>query len=65
MTFATANIAGKRDGIQGMGTWTITDYTEDLAVDCDTDDANLGDAFGTLVLQLIQLGILKGSVEDK
>jgi hypothetical protein len=52
----------KRDGLEATDAWTVTDWTEDLTLDCNTDDADLGDVVGTLIKQLIQLGILKGSV---
>jgi len=46
------------------GVWVITDWTEDLALDCNTEAAlgNLCNNFGTLVKQLISAGIIKGSV---
>lgn len=52
----------KRDSPIAVSSWTVTDWTEDLTLDCNTDDADLGDVLGTLIKQLIQLGILKGSV---
>ena len=57
----TTSSTGERDKMSQKA-WTVTDWTEDLALDCDTDDADLGDTLGTLIYQLIQLGILKGSV---
>ena len=56
---------GRRDIYPSVGDWAVTDHTEDLVLDCDTDDANLGDNLGTLITQLIKLGILKGSVIAK
>jgi hypothetical protein len=46
------------------GEWVITDWTEDLALDCNTEAVlgNLCNNFGTLIKQLISAGIIKGSV---
>lgn len=61
----TYSYDGSRDSPTSVGSWTVTDWTDDHALDCDTDDANLGDNLGTLIKELIQLGILKGSVVAK
>jgi hypothetical protein len=53
---------GTRDTPDAVGSWAVTDWTEDLALDCNTDNAALGNCLGTLIKQLIQKGILKGSV---
>ena len=53
---------GVRDSPDAVDAWTVTDWTQDLTLDCNTDDADLGDVVGTLIKQLIQKGILKGSV---
>lgn len=45
--------------------FTVTDWTEALVLDCDTDDADLGDILGTVIKQLIDKGILVGSVTLK
>jgi hypothetical protein len=58
----TTTYDGIRDSPNAISAWTVTDYTEDLALDCNTDNAALGNNLGTLIKQLIQLGILKGSV---
>ena len=63
MTTYTSGV--ERGGQECLGVWTVTDWTEDLTLDCDSDDANLGDTLGTLIKQLIQKGILKGSVVTK
>ena len=55
----------QRDTTNQTPAWTVTDWTEDLSMDCDTDDANLGDNLGTLIKQLIDKGILKGTVVTK
>ena len=57
----TISYNGKRNEINTT-VWTVTDQTDDYTLDCDSDDANLGDNLGTLIKQLIQLGIIKGSV---
>jgi hypothetical protein len=45
--------------------FTVTDWTEDLTLDCDSDDADLGDVLGTLIKELIQKGVITGSVTSK
>ena len=57
----TISYTGKRNEINTT-VWAVTDQTDDYTLDCDSDDANLGDNLGTLIKQLIQLGIIKGSV---
>ena len=52
----------QRDSPQATAAWTVTDWTDDHALDCNTDDADLGDVLGTLIKELIDKGILKGSV---
>ena len=52
----------QRDSPQATGVWAVTDWTDDHALDCNTDDADLGDVLGTLIKELIDKGILKGSV---
>ena len=43
--------------------FTITDWTEDYALDCNTDVvANANNVLGTLIRELIRQGIIKGSV---
>ena len=55
------------DGNRGNrgSVFVVTDWTEDLALDCDSDDADLGDVLGTVIKELIQKGILNGSVVHK
>lgn len=44
-------------------TFTVTDFTEALALDCDTSsNEQLGDTLGTVINELIKLGILNGTV---
>lgn len=61
----TYTYSGSRDAPQSTNAWTVTDWTDDHSVDCDSDDANLGDNFGTLVKELIERGIITGSVVSK
>ena len=43
--------------------FAVTDHTEDLALDCDTDAANaIADVLGTLIRILIEKGIIRGTV---
>jgi hypothetical protein len=43
--------------------YTITDWTSDRALDCDTDTDNaIADVLGTLIGDLIDQGILTGTV---
>ena len=58
----TTSYDGARDSPEAVSSWTVTDWTEDLSLDCNSDNASLGNNLGTLIKQLIQLGILKGSV---
>lgn len=43
--------------------FTITNWNEDVALDCDsTSDGELADVLGTVIKQLIESGVLQGSV---
>lgn len=43
--------------------FAITDHTEDLTLDCDTDAVNAtNDVLGTLIRILIEKGIIRGTV---
>jgi len=43
--------------------FTITDWAEDYALDCNTDAvANANNVLGTLIKVLIEKGIISGSV---
>jgi len=55
---------GKRDTTGQLAAWTITDWTDDRSLDCNTENTltNLCNNFGTLIKQLIQAGILNGTV---
>ena len=46
----------------GASEWTITNRTTDRSIDCDAAVAIIGDGLGTLIEDLIAIGILKGSV---
>lgn len=44
-------------------TFTVTNWDEDLALDCSGDADNaIADTLGTLIKNLIDQGILKGTV---
>lgn len=46
--------------------FVVTDHTQDLALDCDTDNANaIADVLGNLIQALIEQGIIQGTVTDK
>jgi peroxiredoxin len=53
---------GTRDTPNSVAAWSVTNWTENLALDCNTDNASLGNNLGTLIKELIQKGILTGSV---
>jgi hypothetical protein len=61
----TYSYMGARDAPQPTTAWTVTDWTDDHTLDCDTDDANLGDNLGTLIKELIERGVITGSVVSK
>jgi len=43
--------------------FTVTNWTEDLALDCDADaDAAIADTLGTLIKHLIETGVINGTV---
>lgn len=45
------------------GTYAITNWTSDVAMDCDTAaDAEIADVLGTLISHLISLGLIDGTV---
>lgn len=46
-------------------TINVTDWTNDSALDCDTDDADLGDTLGTAIKGLQDAGIISGSTTPK
>ena len=44
-------------------TYTITNWTSDVALDCDsTSDGELADVIGTLITDLIAAGVIQGTV---
>lgn len=61
----TITYDGKRDAPQAGTSFVVTDQTDDYTLDCDSDDADLGDVLGTLIKELIQKGVIKGSVTLK
>lgn len=54
-------VRNQRDNPQAE--FTITNWNEDVALDCDsTSDGELADVLGTIIKQLIEAGVLQGSV---
>lgn len=53
---------GRRDLTNQDVSFVVTDWTQDLTLDCNTDDADLGDVLGTLIKVLIEKGIVNGTV---
>ena len=59
----TYNYDGTRDTPASVGAWTITSWTEDLTLaGNEAGAANVAACLATLIKQLIQKGVLKGSV---
>ena len=53
--------AGGTSNVEAV--FAVTDHTEDLALDCDTDTDNaIADVLGTLIRVLIEKGIIQGTV---
>jgi hypothetical protein len=58
---------GKRDTVNtnASGTidaWTVTNHTEDRSIDCNAAVDVIGDGLGSLIKELIQKGIINGTV---
>jgi len=54
---------GVKDSPQATTAFAVTDLTADYALDCDTDADNaIADVLGTLILELVRKGIIKGTV---
>ena len=53
--------SGQRDEMGAKEIFVVTDWTEDLTLDCNTDNASLGNFLGTLVRALQAKGIIKGT----
>ena len=45
-----------------LSPFTVTNWADDRVLVCTTDDAALGNVLGTLIKQLMDKGILTGSV---
>ena len=58
----TTTFNGRKDGNMAEQEFVVTDWSQDLTLDCNTDDADLGDVLGTLIKVLIDKGIIRGSV---
>jgi hypothetical protein len=57
------NFDGTRD--ETGHSFTVTDQADDYTLDSDTDQAAMGDVLGTLIKELIQKGVIKGSVTPR
>ena len=56
-------VRNQRDNPQA--TFEVTNWTEDLDMDCDaTADAAICDVLGTLIKELIEAGVIQGSVSS-
>lgn len=55
-------VRNQRD--ESISEWTVTNWTEDKTIDCNAAVAVIGDGLGTLINELIKLGILNGSVSS-
>ena len=52
-----------RDSRSAQAVFTITNYTDDVAMDCNAaSDAEICDVLATLIKQLIEAGIINGTV---
>ena len=59
---ATGN-GDKRNPISTQVAFTFTNYTELLSIDCNNaSNDQLSDALATLILVLMQQGVIKGTV---
>lgn len=46
----------------GTGAWSVTNRVTDRTIDCNGAVAVIGDGLGTLIEDLIAMGILSGTV---
>ena len=54
-------VRNQRDNPQKS--FAVTNWTEDVAMDCDAAaDAEICDVLGTLIKELIEAGVIQGSV---
>ena len=57
------NKRDKRDPVGGQVAFTFTNFTENLSINCDgASNDQLADALATLIGQLMEQGIIKGTV---
>jgi len=57
------NTNDKRDPRAGQVAFTFTNFTENLSVNCDgASNDQLADALATLIGQLMEQGIIKGTI---
>jgi hypothetical protein len=56
-------LQGRKDLSSQSSAFVITNYTEDLAMDCNTAaDAEICDVLATLIRELIKRGLISGTV---
>lgn len=61
MFLKTPMVRNQRD--EGKGSYTVTNHSVDRALDCNgDDDLATADVLGSLIADLIEAGIIKGSV---
>jgi hypothetical protein len=59
----TVSFQGKKDTPQTLTAFTITNWTSDVAMDCNAaSDLEICDVLATVIAELVKLGILKGTV---
>lgn len=59
----TSDPRDTRGGSNGGTEFTVTNWTSDYAMDCNADaDAAICDVLGSLIKELIEKGIITGSV---
>ena len=63
MVTTATGVRDLRDNRAQNVVFAITNHTTDVALDCDsTNDGELADVLGTLIQNLIEQGILNGTV---
>lgn len=62
MPTTISTTGGLRDGNANSGEFTVTNFTQDLTLDCTNDNAALANNLGTLIKILIEKGVIAGTV---
>ncbi len=63
MVVVATGTRDKRDNRANQGVFAVTNWTEDLAMDCNSStNDELSDTLGTLIKILIEQGTLNGTV---